>query len=41
MDELGIAVVIEDDADVRNLLEGVLSQAGFEVHTASDGKGDC
>lgn len=38
MDELGIAVVIEDDADVRNLLEGVLSQAGFEVHTASDGK---
>lgn len=38
MDDLGIAVVIEDDADVRNLLEGVLSQAGFEVHTASDGK---
>ncbi|MFD5276591.1 response regulator transcription factor [Pseudarthrobacter sp. NPDC058362] len=38
MDDLGVAVVIEDDADVRNLLEGVLSQAGFEVHTASDGK---
>ena len=38
MDDLGVAVVIEDDADVRNLLEGVLSQAGFEVHTASDGR---
>lgn len=38
MDDLGVAVVIEDDADVRNLLEGVLSQAGFEVHTAPDGK---
>ncbi|MCU1517481.1 MAG: DNA-binding response regulator [Pseudarthrobacter sp.] len=38
MDDLGIAVVIEDDADVRNLLEGVLSQAGFEVHTATEGR---
>lgn len=38
MDELGVAVVIEDDADVRNLLEGVLTQAGFEVHTAADGR---
>ena len=38
MDDLGVAVVIEDDADVRNLLEGVLSQAGFEVHTAADGR---
>ncbi|WP_104042525.1 response regulator transcription factor [Arthrobacter sp. ZGTC412] len=38
MDDLGVAVVIEDDADVRNLLEGVLSQAGFEVHTAVDGR---
>ncbi|MEV7998434.1 response regulator transcription factor [Pseudarthrobacter oxydans] len=38
MDELGVAVVIEDDADVRNLLEGVLAQAGFEVHTAVDGR---
>ncbi|MGC0236928.1 response regulator transcription factor [Arthrobacter sp. SD76] len=37
-DDLGVAVVIEDDADVRNLLEGVLSQAGFEVHTACDGR---
>ncbi|MFP5312692.1 MAG: response regulator transcription factor, partial [Actinomycetes bacterium] len=38
MDDLGIAVVIEDDADVRNLLEGVLTQAGFDVHTAVDGR---
>ena len=38
MDDLGVAVVIEDDVDVRNLLEGVLSQAGFEVHTAADGR---
>ena len=38
MDDLGVAVVIEDDADMRNLLEGVLTQAGFEVHTAADGR---
>ena len=38
MEDLGIAVVIEDDADVRNLLEGILSQAGFEVHTAAEGR---
>jgi len=38
MDDLGVAVVIEDDADIRNLLEGVLSQAGFEVHTAVGGR---
>lgn len=38
MDDLGVAVVIEDDVDIRNLLEGVLSQAGFEVHTAVDGR---
>ncbi|WP_454700023.1 response regulator transcription factor [Arthrobacter humicola] len=37
MSELGVAVVIEDDADMRNLLQAVLLQAGFEVHTASDG----
>ena len=37
MSDLGVAVVIEDDADMRNLLEAVLLQAGFEVHTASDG----
>ncbi len=38
MEDLGVAVVIEDDADIRNLLEGVLRQSGFEVHTAADGR---
>jgi two-component system OmpR family response regulator len=38
MGDLGVAVVIEDDADMRNLLEGILLQSGFEVHTASDGR---
>jgi two-component system, OmpR family, response regulator len=32
-----VAVVVEDDADIRNLLEAVLTQAGFNTHTASDG----
>jgi two-component system, OmpR family, response regulator len=36
--ELGVAVVVEDDEDVRNLVEAVLSQAGFEVHTAAGGR---
>lgn len=38
MSDLGVAVIIEDDMDVRNLLEGVLCQAGFVVHTAGDGR---
>jgi two-component system OmpR family response regulator len=38
MSDLGVAVVIEDDADMRNLLEGILLQSGFEVHTASRGR---
>lgn len=38
MSTLGVAVVVEDDQDVRNLLEGVLGQAGFEVRTAVDGR---
>ncbi len=38
MEDLGVAVVIEDDADIRNLLEGVLRQAGFQVHTAAEGR---
>lgn len=38
MSDLGVAVVIEDDADVRNLLQSVLLQAGFVVHIASDGR---
>jgi DNA-binding response OmpR family regulator len=37
MSDLGVAVVIEDDDDMRNLLEAVLSQAGFEIHSASKG----
>ena len=31
-----VAVVIEDDADIRNLLEAILGQAGFTCHTAAD-----
>lgn len=38
MSDLGTPVIIEDDQDVRNLLEGVLCQAGFVVHTACDGR---
>ncbi|MBX7444937.1 response regulator [Arthrobacter sp. MAHUQ-56] len=38
MSTLGLALVVEDDQDVRNLLEGVLSQAGFDVCTAVDGR---
>lgn len=38
MSDLGTAVIVEDDLDVRNLLEGVLCQAGFIVHTACDGR---
>ncbi|MBT2594436.1 response regulator transcription factor [Arthrobacter sp. ISL-72] len=38
MGDLGVAVVVEDDADVRNLLEAVLSQAGFEVYSAAAGR---
>ena len=38
MSDLGVAVVIEDDLDMRNLLEGVLLQSGFVVHTAADGR---
>lgn len=38
MSDLGVAVVIEDDTDMRNLIEGVLLQSGFEVHTATRGR---
>jgi two-component system, OmpR family, response regulator len=38
MSDLGVAVVIEDDADMRNLLEAVFLQAGFEVHSAAGGR---
>ena len=33
----GVAVVIEDDTDIRVLISQVLEQAGFEVHAASSG----
>jgi DNA-binding response OmpR family regulator len=32
-----VAVVIEDEADIRSLLSAVLSQAGFTVYGAADG----
>jgi DNA-binding response OmpR family regulator len=32
-----VAVVIEDDADIRNLLEAILGQAGFTCYTAETG----
>ncbi|WP_427174701.1 response regulator transcription factor [Arthrobacter sp. 92] len=38
MSDLGVAVVIEDDEDMRGLLQAVLGQAGFDVHTAADGR---
>jgi two-component system, OmpR family, response regulator len=36
-DQRRVAVVIEDDADIRHLLETVLTQAGFQVITAGNG----
>jgi DNA-binding response OmpR family regulator len=38
MDDLGLALVVEDDDDVRHLVEDVLRQAGFEVLSASTGR---
>ena len=32
-----VAVVIEDDGDIRNLLEAILGQAGFTCYTAATG----
>lgn len=37
VEESRIAVVIEDEADIRSLLSTVLGQAGFEVHGAANG----
>ncbi|WP_299167100.1 response regulator transcription factor [uncultured Arthrobacter sp.] len=38
MPDPGVAVVIEDDLDVRNLVSTVLTQSGFVVHTAAEGR---
>lgn len=38
MDDLGVALVVEDDDDVRHLVVDVLRQAGFEVLSASTGR---
>jgi DNA-binding response OmpR family regulator len=32
-----VAVVIEDDADIRNLLQAILEQAGFTCHASDNG----
>ena len=37
VEERRVAVVIEDEEDIRSLLSTVLSQAGFEVYGAADG----
>ncbi len=37
VEESRVAVVIEDEDDIRSLLSAVLSQAGFEVHGAANG----
>lgn len=38
VEEARVAVVIEDEEDIRSLLTEVLSQAGFVVHGASNGQ---
>ncbi|WP_240642312.1 response regulator transcription factor [Microbacterium sulfonylureivorans] len=38
MDETRVAVVIEDEEDIRSLLSAVLAQAGFDVHGAANGQ---
>lgn len=37
VEEARVAVVIEDEEDIRSLLTAVLTQAGFEVHGAANG----
>ncbi|NKX53352.1 response regulator transcription factor [Arthrobacter sp. E918] len=32
-----MAVIIEDDGDIRSILESVLQQSGFEIHAAATG----
>ena len=38
VDETRVAVVIEDEEDIRSLLSAVLAQAGFDVHGAANGQ---
>lgn len=38
MNDVGIALVVEDDDDVRGLLEDVLRHAGFDVRSAATGR---
>nr|BFF11193.1 response regulator transcription factor [Microbacterium flavescens] len=38
VEEQRVAVVIEDEEDIRSLLSAVLAQAGFEVHGAGNGQ---
>ena len=38
VDEARVAVVIEDEEDIRSLLSAVLTQAGFTVHGAGTGE---
>lgn len=37
MSDLVVAVVVDDDEDIRNLLAAVLQQAGFDVYCAANG----
>ena len=37
MEQARVAVVIEDDQDIRELIKMVLGQSGFEVHTVANG----
>ena len=37
MNDHRVAVVIEDDEDIRGLLEAVLLQSGFDVHATDSG----
>ncbi|MFD1212034.1 response regulator transcription factor [Arthrobacter sp. GCM10027362] len=37
MNSQRVAVIIEDDGDIRSILESVLQQSGFEIHAAATG----